>query len=65
MLVELAELKALQFAGGGLGNFGEELDPAGLFVASQSFGDPVLEFSGQLGVRFTVGVRYDVGSGLG
>ena len=38
----LAEFEALKFSGGGFGEFGEELDPAGALVAAYALGDKVL-----------------------
>ena len=38
----LAEFEALKFSGGGFGEFGEELDPAGALVAAYTLGDKVL-----------------------
>ena len=38
----LAEFEALEFSGGGFGEFSEELDPAGALVAAYALGDKVL-----------------------
>lgn len=46
--MKLTELEALEFAGGGLGDFGEKFDPAGAFVAADAGGDPILKFKREL-----------------
>ena len=38
----LAEFEALEFSGGGFGEFLQELDPAGALVAADPVGDKVL-----------------------
>ena len=38
----LAEFEALEFSGGGFGEFGEEFDPTWAFVAADAFGDKIL-----------------------
>ena len=40
--LQLAEFEALEFSGGGFGEFGEELDPAGALVAANALGDKIL-----------------------
>ena len=40
--LQLAEFEALEFSGGGFGEFGEEFDPAGALVAAYALGDKVL-----------------------
>ena len=42
MRLAFAQLEALEFSGGGFGEFGEEFDPARLFVPAQFFGNPLL-----------------------
>ena len=61
----LAEFEALEFSGGGLGEFGEELDPAGALVAADALGDKILHFAGQLFAGRKFFFQDDVGGGLG
>ena len=41
-----AELEALEFSGGGLGEFLQELNPARTLVATDAFVDKILQFAG-------------------
>ena len=43
--VKVAEFEALEFSGGGFGEFLQELDPAGAFVAADTLGDKILQFA--------------------
>jgi hypothetical protein len=43
--VEVAEFEALEFSGGGFGEFLQEFDPAGTFVAADTLGDKILQFA--------------------
>jgi hypothetical protein len=38
----VAEFEALEFSGGGFGEFVEEFDPAGALVAADALGDEIL-----------------------
>ena len=42
----VAEFETLEFSGGGFGEFAQELDPAGAFVAADAVGDKFLQFAG-------------------
>jgi len=61
----LAELETLEFSGGGCGEFGEELDPAGALVTADAFGDKILQLAGELRVGREFLLQYDVRCGLG
>ena len=43
--VVVAEFEALEFSGGGFGEFLQEFDPAGAFVAADTLGDEILQFA--------------------
>jgi len=61
----LAELEALEFSGGSLGKFLQELNPARALVAADAFGDKILQFAGQFFVGREFLFQDDVGGGLG
>ena len=42
LMIPLAEFEALEFSGGGFGEFGEEFDPARALVAAYALGDKIL-----------------------
>ena len=42
MRLAFAQLEALEFSGGGFGEFGEEFDPAWALIAADAFGDKIL-----------------------
>ena len=63
--VALAELEALEFSGGSLGKFLQELNPARALVAADAFGDKILQLAGQVFVGREFPFQDDVGGGLG
>ena len=60
----VAEDEAANFASGGFGKFGQELDPARVFVGMQAIFDEGFEVLGQGLGWFVLRFEDDVGSGL-
>ena len=61
----LAELEALEFSGGGFGEFPQELNPARALVAADALGDKILQFAGQTLVGREFLFQDNVSGGLG
>src|SRR5712691_9884092 len=65
MALYFSQLEALKLSGGGLGHFGEELDPPRTLIATDAVADPSLQVAGELLAGSELRLGHDVGGGLG